>query len=159
MNVDVGMILASTINFVIFYFILKKLVFDKTIAVIDARQKEVQESMDRVEAGELKVEALKKQYDLDTQKYKEDGIKLVEQYKAKADNVYRETIEESKKDIEGIKESAMKEIEREKAKASNEVRAQVIDLSMKIAEKVLEKEIDENNHRELIDDFIAKVGN
>ena len=50
------------------------------------------------------------------------------------------------------------EIEREKEKAASEIQKQVIDLSLILSEKALEKLIDEKEHRKLIEDFIVKVG-
>lgn len=158
MDISILKILASTINFIIFYLILKKFVFKKTLAVMNARQADIEASINRIGEQEQQVEQLKKQYDEDVIKYKEQGKKLVESYKAKADNVYKEIIEESKKESEAIKANALKEAEKEKLKADRQMKDEVIDLSIKIAEKVIEKEIDENKHRELIDDFIAKVG-
>jgi len=52
----------------------------------------------------------------------------------------------------------MKDISRERAKASQEIKQEIIDLSMKLAEKTLENEINESKHKELIDEFITKVG-
>lgn len=158
MDISIFKILASTINFIIFYLILKKFVFKKTLAVMNARQADIEASINRIDEQEQQVEQLKKQYDEDVIKYKEQGKKLVESYKAKADNVYKEIIEESKKESEAIKANALKEAEKEKLKADRQMKDEVIDLSIKIAEKIIEKEIDENKHRELIDDFIAKVG-
>lgn len=159
MSIDGFRILATTLNFIIFYLILKKFVFKKTLAVMNARKAEIDESLGKVAEREEQLKLLKQQYDEDTIKYKEQGARLVESYKEKADNVYKEIIEESKKETEVMKEHAMKQIEREKIKASREIKEEVINLSMKVAEKVIEKEIDESKHRELIDDFIAKVGN
>lgn len=159
MDINILRIILSTINFVIFYFILKKFVFKKTIAVMDSRKSAIEASLNKVVEQEEKVKSLELQYVEDIKKYKSDGIKLVESYKLKADNVYKEIIEESKKEAEVIKAHAMKDIEREKIKARGEIKEEVIDLSIKIAEKVIKKEIDENKHRELIDEFIAKVGN
>lgn len=158
MSVDLLKIIASTINFVIFYFILKKFVFKKTIAIMDARKAEIEASLYKITEQEEQVKLLQAKYIEDSNRYKNDGIKLVESYKIKADNVYKEIVEESKKEVEIIKTHAMKDIEREKIKARGEIKEEVIDLSIKIAEKVIEKEIDENKHRELIDEFIARVG-
>lgn len=158
MNIEIGTILFSTINFVIFYFILKKFVFNKTLEIIDARRAEVEKSFDEAKEEEARANLLRNKYDESIKKYNTEGQRLVESYKEKADRVYAEIIEESNKEASLIKEKADREIEREKEQANKEMKQQIIDLSIEIAEKTLEREIDTNLHKELVDEFIAKVG-
>lgn len=158
MNIDFKVVIEATINFFIFYFILYKFVFKKTIAVMDERKQELEKSFAKARDEEQRAVALKEQYENNILAYKNEGLKLVENYKRKADLVYEEVIDESKKEAVNIKNRALKEIEREKEKARAEIKEEIIDLSLQLSTKILEKEIDENKHRELIDEFIAKVG-
>ncbi len=158
MSISVGMIIFSTINFLIFYFIMKKFFFEKTLAVIEARKTEVENSFKKARAEDARAELLKSKYEEDVKKFNNEGMMLVESYKEKADRVYTEIVEESNKEAANIKEKAIKEIERERAIANKEMKQEIIELSMELAEKTLEREIDSNLHKELIDEFIAKVG-
>lgn len=158
MNISVGMIIFSTINFLIFYLIMKKFFFEKTLAVINARKSEVENSFKKARDEETRAELLKSKYEEDVKKFNNEGMMLVESYKERADRVYAEIVEESNKEAANIKEKAVKEIERERAIANKEMKQEIIELSMKLAEKTIEREIDSNRHKELIDEFIAKVG-
>ncbi|MDU4892841.1 MAG: F0F1 ATP synthase subunit B [Clostridium sp.] len=158
MNINLEMIIQATINFFIFYFILYKFVFKKTIAIMDSRKAEVEKSFAKVKEQEDRAILLKEQYDKDVITYKNEGLKLVESYKRKADQVYGEIIEESKKEASNIKDRALKEIAKEKEKARVEIKEEIVDLSLQLSTRILEKEISEDKHRELIDEFIAKVG-
>lgn len=158
MNIDFIVIIEATINFFIFYFILNKFVFKKTIAIMDSRKKEVESAFAKAREEEERAKSLKEKYDEDMLTYKNEGLKLVEGYKRKADQVYDEIIEESKREANAIKAKAINEIEKEKEKARAEIKDEILTLAVKFSTKILEKEIDENKHRELIDDFIAKVG-
>lgn len=158
MSINVGMIIFSTINFLIFYLIMKKFFFEKTLAIIDSRKSEIENSLSKARNEEKRAELLKSKYEEDIKKINNEGRLLVESYKEKADKVYSEIIEESNKEALNIKEKAIKEIEREKVIANKEMKQEVIDLSIKLAEKALEKEIDSKLHKELIDEFISKVG-
>ena len=61
--------------------------------------------------------------------------------------------------IEGRQNSIdEKLIEREKEKAEYEVKKQAVDIAVELSVKALEESIDEEVHRKLISDFIAKVG-
>lgn len=158
MSISVGMIIFSTINFLIFYLIMRKFFFEKILAVIDARKAEVENSFKKARDEDARAELLKSKYEEDVKKFNNEGMMLVESYKEKADRVYTEIVEESNKEAANIKEKAAKEIERERAIANKEMKQEIIELSMELAEKTLEREIDSNRHKELIDEFIAKVG-
>ncbi|MEG2934949.1 MAG: F0F1 ATP synthase subunit B [Clostridium sp.] len=158
MNISVGMIIFSTINFLIFYLIMKKFFFEKTLAVIDERKIEVENSFKKASDEEVRAELLKSKYEEDVKRFNNEGMQLVESYKEKADRIYSEIVEESNKEAVNIKEKAVKEIERERAIANKEMKQEIIELSMDLAEKALEREINAKRHKELIDEFIAKVG-
>lgn len=158
MSISVGMIIFSTINFLIFYLIMKKFFFEKTLAVIDSRKAEVENSFKKASDEDKRAELLKSKYEENAKKFNQEGMLLVESYKEKADKIYAEIVEESNKEALSIKEKATKEIERERAIANKEMKQEIIELSMELAEKTLEREIDSKRHKELIDEFIAKVG-
>lgn len=158
MDIQASIIIASTINFFIFYFILKKFVFNKTLGVINGRKEEVEEAFRKARAEEERANQIKSEHEVNIKRYKEEGVKLVEAYKTKADKIYSETIEDASKEATLIRERAVVDAEREKQKAEKEIKSEIINLSMKFAEKALEKEINEEEHKRLIDDFITKVG-
>ena len=119
---------------------------------------EVESSFKKASDEEARAELLKSKYEEDIKRFNNEGMQLVESYKEKADRIYSEIVEESNKEAVNIKEKAIKEIERERAIANKEMKQEIIELSMELAEKTLEREIDSNRHKELIDEFIAKVG-
>ncbi|WP_291579330.1 F0F1 ATP synthase subunit B [Clostridium sp. UBA6640] len=159
MDINLGVVLAGTINFFIFFFILRKFVFKPTMEMIESRKQEVEASFAKAKLEEGRVEGLKIEQEEKIKRYKEEGQKLIETYKVKAERVYDEMIEEAKKEADIVRARAKQDIEREKRKAESEIKSQVIDLSLVLAEKALEKKIDEDEHKRLIDEFISKVGN
>lgn len=158
MSISLEMSIFSIINFLIFYFILKRFLFDKTLAIINSRKYEVEKSFRKAKEEEQRAELLRRKYEEDVKRFNNEGMKLVERYKEKADKVYAEIIEESNKEAINIKEKANREIERERDIANKEMKQEIVELSMELAEKTLEREIDSERHKELIDEFIAKIG-
>ena len=53
---------------------------------------------------------------------------------------------------------AHSDIRQERRKVFNEMKTEISDIAIEIAEKVTEKEIDSDKHRELIDSFIDQIG-
>ena len=58
----------------------------------------------------------------------------------------------------GMKQKAEADIAQERKKAVNEVKDEIGGIAMEIASKVVEREIREEDHRDLIDEFIKNVG-
>jgi cell division initiation protein len=69
-----------------------------------------------------------------------------------------ELVQEAQAKAAGIKAQAEADIAQERKKAINEVKNEIGGLAMDIAGKVVEKEINEADHKKLIDDFIKNVG-
>ena len=67
-------------------------------------------------------------------------------------------VHEAQAKAAGIKAQAEADIAQERKKAINEVKNEIGGLAMDIAGKVVEKEIDEADHKRLIDEFIKNVG-
>ncbi|MGL4730198.1 MAG: F0F1 ATP synthase subunit B [Clostridium sp.] len=152
-------VISAIINFFIFFLIMKHFIYKPTMAMINARQDEVTSALEHAKSEEAKIEGLRIEQEERVKKYKEEGQQLVEAYKEKAERVSQDIIAEAKKECEAMRARTKQEIAREKRKAEDEMKTQVVDLSLNLAEKALEKKIDEDEHKRLIDEFISKVGN
>lgn len=53
---------------------------------------------------------------------------------------------------------AGEDVEREKKRAQNELRGEISELAVLVAQQVVEKEITEADHERFINDFIENVG-
>ncbi|WP_138203928.1 F0F1 ATP synthase subunit B [Haloimpatiens lingqiaonensis] len=158
MKIVPSQIIFAMINFLVLFLILKHFLFEKVMEFMNNRRSKIEDDIktakqDREEAFRLKGENEK----LAIESAKE-GKRIVEQYKEKAEKVYEDIVNNANAEAKMIMKRAEVDIQREKEKAQQEVKEQVVDLSIILSEKVLEKAIDENEHRRLIDDFIAKVG-
>lgn len=159
MGIDIKIVLAATINFFIFFFIIKKFIYKPTMDIVNARTEEVKSALANAKAEEARIEVLKIEQEEKVKKYREEGQQLIEAYKIKAEKVSNDLITDAKNECEALRARAQQEIARERRKAESEIKTQVVDLSLVLAEKALEKKIDEDEHNRLIDEFISKVGN
>lgn len=158
MSINLSTLIATIINFVILYLILKKFFFAKIAAIIEEREELINEKLDNAEEEITKARILAIENEKILKKAREEGKLITQQEKAKADKIYHEIIEEANEEAKVIILRARKEIAREREKAEAQLKTQVVDLAMELAEKIIEKNIDEEKNREFIEDFIKKVG-
>jgi F-type H+-transporting ATPase subunit b len=158
MEINPLTVLATIINFVILYFILRHFLFEPVTTTISDREDEIKGRIARAEREEQKAEQLRQENEKQLNNAILEGKTIVEEYKSKAEGVSDDIIEKAKKEAEFILDRARIDAEREKEKASEEIRLQAVNLAILLSSKALEKTIDENEHRRLIKEFIAKVG-
>ena len=153
MEIDFMRILATIINFIILILILKHFFWDKIKRAIDARQEAIDETILKADEDAEKARRLRI-----LKSAKEEGRKLREEQKKEADRIYKEIVDDAHREAEAIINRANIEIQREEEKVKYELKQQVVDISVMLSEKALGESIDESKHRELINDFIEKVG-
>ena len=70
----------------------------------------------------------------------------------------RKCSKEASSQVTAMKEKAEKDIAQERRKAVNEIKGEIGGMAVEIAGKVIEREINEEDHTKLINDFIENVG-
>ena len=158
MEINPLTVLATIINFGIFYFIMRWLFFDPVNKVISEREDEIVKRIEKSEDNQKQSELLRIENEKVLKTAKEEGKIIVEDLKAKAEKTYDEIITKAKEEAQFLLERARAEAGREQEKSEEEIKVKAIDLAILLSSKALETAINENEHRRLIKDFIAKVG-
>jgi F-type H+-transporting ATPase subunit b len=151
-------VLATVINFGIFYLIMRRLLFNPVNKVISEREEEIAKRFKKSEDSEKRAELLRIQNEEKLIHAKEEGKAILEDLKSKAEKTSDEIISKAKEEAGFLLDRARTDAEREREKVTEDIKTQAIDLALLLSSKALEKTIDENEHRRLIKDFIAKVG-
>ena len=159
MEINLGLILASIINFIILLAILKHFFFNKVKTIIDEREAYINEQLDSAEEAAEKARMIAVNNQRELQMAKEKGKKITEEQKRKAELVYSEIVSDANNEAKIIMERAKVEIEREREKVEFGLKKEAIDLAIELSKKVIEQNINEEKNRELINEFISEVGN
>lgn len=158
MEVHLSVIIVTIINFVILFFVLKRLLFARVTDAMDKRQENIVNNIEKAKQDVVEARNLKAQSDELLKEARQEGKKLAEENKKRAEKLYADIVEEAHKEAAMVMERGRIEIEREKEKAKDELKTQVVELSLLFSSKALEETIDEAKHKQLINDFISKVG-
>lgn len=89
---------------------------------------------------------------------KQESQSLIENAKKLGEKQKEDIIQVARAESERLKEAARTEIVKEKEQAVSALREQVASLSVLIASKVIEKELDEQAQEQLIQDYLKEVG-
>ena len=141
-------------NMLITFLILKKLLFKPVKKMIDDRQKEIADQYAEAERRRQEAEQAKLAYDQEIAQAKQKRDEIVREAAELAHRQERDILNAAREEAKAITAKAHSDIRQERRKVFNEIS----DIAIEIAEKVTEKEIDSDKHRELIDSFIDQIG-
>ena len=147
------------INLLILYLFLKKLLFKPMKNMIDSRQKEIDDMYSDAENARSNAADLKAEYEEKISKANEESEQILKSAVRRAQLKEEEILKEANLQASRTLERAQEQIELEKKQAINEVKDQVSSMAIGIASAVIERDVSESEHKQLIDEFIGKMGN
>lgn len=146
------------VNTLILYLILRKFLFGPVTSFMQKRENEIKKHIEDAERLDLEAQSLKVEYEQRLVQAEEEGKVIIKKYSKRAENRAFEIVKTAEAEVETMKLNARRELERERVKALNELKGQISELTILAASKVIEKELDEVEHKELIDKFLGEVG-
>jgi F-type H+-transporting ATPase subunit b len=156
MNINLTLI-AQMIAFAVFVAFCMKYVWPPIMKALEERTNRIAEGLAAAERGQQEQELGRKRALDVMHKAKADAAEIVSQ----AQKRYNEILEQAKRDAEAEaarrKAAADAELEQETNRAREELRERVSTLAVAAAEKILQKEIDANAHKALVESFAKQV--
>jgi len=154
-NVTAGFVI---LNFLILVLVLHGLLWDPLMKVLDERTRRVQEDLNTARLERQKAEELRQRYEnaLAQAHLEADDIKYRKLKEAAAQG--EKIIAKAREDARRLLDDAKKQVEAEYIEAQKRLRREAAALAVSIAKKILEREIDEAKHHEIVTRFIEEMG-
>lgn len=149
-------ILFHTVNLLILIIALRFLLYKPVKRMIENHKTKLNEVFEQNQKLNSEASAMKQKYDTMLEEAKQEVMKVSAQAAHNAEMKSEETIEEAKLQAKNILENAKKEAIAEKQRLANDYRDSVSRLAVEIAEKVLEREINEKDNKKIIEECIAQ---
>ena len=150
--------LAQICNLMIQLVIFKKLLLNPVKKVIAERKAKADSQIADAEKLRTEAEAMKAEYEQNLQDARTEANQIVAAAQKTAAARSEELLGEARAQAAALKQKAEADIAQERKKAVNEVKDEIGGRAMEIASKVVEREIKEADHQDLIDEFIKNVG-
>ena len=150
--------LAQVCNLMIQLVIFKKLLLNPVKKVIAERKAKADSQIADAQKLRTEAEAMKAEYEQNLQNARAEAGQIVASAQKTAAARGEELLGEARAQAAALKQKAEADIAQERKKAVNEVKDEIGGMAMEIASKVVEREIKEADHQDLIDEFIKNVG-
>ncbi len=157
-TMNVGDMLAQLIVFIILLFLLKKFAWKPLMGVMKEREEHIANEIETAEKNRQEAERLAKEAQDEIKSTRQQAQQIIEDAKETAKDQEQAIITAAREEANRLKEAARIEIEQERDKAIQALQDQVASLSVKIASKVIEKELSEKDQEKLINEYIKEVG-
>ena len=138
---DSGLIFWMTLVFLVVFFILWKWGFPSIIKMVNERKEYIDESLAKAEEANLRLANIQKQGEELLMEAREKQAQILREASETRDTIVGQAQEKAHEESARILSEAKAEIESQKQAAIRDIRAQVAELSVQIAEKILQKEL------------------
>lgn len=157
-SVNIWLILVSLLNLIILFLIVKKFLFKPVNNMLSKRQKELDEKYESADEAKRIAEENKLLWDEKIESVKDETEEMLKKAQDSARRQGESIVSKAKEQADGIIRQAENQAIFEKKKAEAEIKQEIVEVSTALANKLLEREINVNDHRKLIDSFIQNIG-
>jgi F-type H+-transporting ATPase subunit b len=156
MNINATLILQS-IAMMIFVWFCMKFIWPPLLKALDERRERIAEGLAASDKAEKELEAAKLTVEQQIREARDKAGEIVDQ----ANQRHSQIVDQAKEDAVSERKRQVSAAEADIAQAANqareELRASVASLAVLGASKILQKEVDADTHRELLDKLIAEI--
>ena len=157
-SVNLWQILISLINLVLIFLIIKRFFYDKVKQMLDTRKREVDERYELADQAKAQALADKQRYEEKLSDAKREADGIIQSAVSTADFRQKEIVEAARAEAQTILNTAREDAVLELKKAQSTIKGEIVDVSTKLTEKILEREITAQDHASLVDSFLDELG-
>lgn len=153
-----GLMFWTLVIFLVLLFVLGKYAYRPLLEAVEAREKALEDALaaatrDRDESARVLAE-----HRANLEAARLEAQKLIADARAAAEKMRSQLLDETKAQQDDLLARAKRDIEGEKVKAIADLRREAVDLALRGASRVIEKNLDDATNRKLVEDFLASVG-
>ena len=153
---EIGLIFWTTVVFSLLLVVLKKYAWKPILSAVDERNKSIEDALKAADKAKEEMLSLNADNERILMEAKKERDILLKEGREIKNSIIAEAKDKAKVDAEKILTTAKEQIINEKMKAITELKNQVAELSIEIAEKILKSELqDLNKQKELVTTAIA----
>jgi F-type H+-transporting ATPase subunit b len=153
-----GLIFWTTLSFLIVLFLLRKMAWGPILKSLKEREDSIEGALQSAEKAKEEMEKLQSSNEALLREARDERDLLLKEARATKDAIVGEAKSKGKEEADRIISEARTAIENEKMAAITELKAEVANISLDIAEKLLRKELSgDAGQQDLVDNMLSKV--
>ncbi|MCI6309557.1 MAG: F0F1 ATP synthase subunit B [Prevotella sp.] len=155
---DLGLLFWMLLAFLVVFFVVAKFGFPVIIGMVENRKQYIDESLKKAHEASERLANIQKEGETMLQEARQKQAQILKEAADTRDAIVAQAKEKAREEGNRLIAEAKSEIESQKQAAISEIRAQMAELSVKVAEKILRKELDSDaKQMETIDRLLDEV--
>ena len=155
---DLGLLFWMLLAFLVVFFVVAKFGFPAIIGMVESRKQYIDESLKKAHEASERLANIQKEGETMLQEARQKQAQILKEAADTRDAIVAQAQEKAREEGNRLIAEAKSEIESQKQAAISEIRAQVAELSVKVAEKILRKELaSDAQQMETIDRLLDEV--
>lgn len=156
-SVNLWDILISLANLVILFLLVKKFLYKPVRNILAKREAEINSDYEQAEQAKLAAQADEKAWHEQMEGAKEQADSILQDATMHARKREESILSAAKDEAESIVKNARQEAELVRKKAADDIKREIVEVSGLLAEKLLAREINAQDHHSMIDSFITEM--
>lgn len=157
-NTVIGNIIIASGSFIILIVLIRLFAWKQITGIFEERAKKINKDINSAEIAKKEAEDLVKQRSQELAGSKEEAATIIQTANDTANQNRSKILATANDEAATVKKRAQEEIEQERKEALSSVKGEVADISVQIAEKLIGQSLDKNAQADLIDSYLAKLG-
>ncbi len=157
LDIDPGMIIWTWITFGIVLIILSKLALKPILTAIDNREQAIRGDIEEAQKQRDEAAAMLDKHKQLMDNAETEAQELFKESRVQADKAREEMVVKAREESARMLEKAKEEIEQQKESALASLKAEVADLAIGAAEKIILHDLDENKQKAVVDEYIKSM--
>ena len=152
-----GLFVWTILTFLLLVFVLAKFAWKPLLKMLQDREDMIRSSLEDAEKAKSELERLNEESEAIMAKARSEAQSILAEGKAAVEKVKDDIIAKSKEQANKLREDAENQIQIEKDKAISEIKKEVVNLTLSVAEKLIQKNLSDADNKSLIEESLKKV--
>ena len=157
LDLNPGLIIWTIVTFLAAMLILRRFAWKPLLGALAAREEKIRAQLERAEHAQAEAERLLKEHQRQLLAAEEQSQRIIREGRTLAEQMKSDILEKASSSARLLIEQAKGEIQREKESALEDLRAEVADLAIMAAGKILDANLDTPKQRQLVDAVIRDI--
>ena len=143
--------------FMVVFIALARVGFPAVKKAMEDRTNRIRESLDDAERAKNEAQSVLDEYNKQLADARTEANRIIEEARQTADQLRRDLVARAEQEAQDLRQRSQEDITAAQQRAMADLQSQIRDLTIDLAEKVVQKQLDRDTNRSLIDGFIAEL--
>ena len=157
LSLNTGLMAWTLIIFVVLLVVLSKFAFGPLTAAVEARERALEKALDDAKRDREEAARLLAEHKAQIAAARDEAQRLIAEARAAGERVKTTMLEETRLQQDELRERARRDITHERDRAIADLRREAVDLALAGASKVIERNMDTQANRQLVEGFLASI--